>query len=763
MIVLCRRLITLVGLVAASIVLSSAPAHAKQIGIAFIEDGPDSASPRISELIVQELQPLLSRGDEIVPTFYAVDRANPEVMRSLSLAMANREVDFVISTGYIASQQIYSVNRFAKPTYLLRVLDPKLTGIPERNRVRNLRSYSVQNELTGVFARLKSLFNANRVAIVLPIERAGSQRNFGTAVASAASNVGITAQFLELDHSRDLGEQFKGVDAVILPPISASVEHESRLLQTLKRQRIPSYSVGGNRLVLAGALMSDTLEADARVLARRVALDLQLAISGESRTRGFRQLEPRKRTTINLDTARALDVDFAITEILSARVVQGINGDLPLGLLSALQLGLERNLDLRGQNEQFIIDKEQLTQAQASKGPQVAAQLDYARQGKTEPTRSTFGTLSLSQSIFSASNNGAIDVANLGLAASERLLEQKRIDIIQQTASAYFAGLQSQAQLETSLRDLALNRENLVQAQQRKRSGSGAGSEIYRWRAVIAASETTVLRAYTNNTTAQRQLAQVLNTRIDVPTTLADVDLDQPPFDLLHEGLAPYLQSTRMIDLLRRASADRAIEQSPQLKSVEISASINDSRLNTLNRSYYLPEVSVAAQAFRFNINEIPGSQNDWAIGVTAALPLWQSGARSSQRRQLTAQKALANTQVQSLKMALWANSGNAVNDLIANFRAIELSDLAERAARKSQQITQRAYKLGAASITELLDTQNEFRQAQDNANIARYQYLTAMVNFQALMGEMPMLKSGPEQQDWLSDFLATLGKKEKQ
>jgi len=698
-----RQPLWLIGAVAVLCCIATTTVSAREIGIAFIEDGVGEPEPRLSSLIVQELQPLLGSGNTIAPLFLGADEADPNLMDLMQQAASSASIEYIVATGFIGSQEIYRAPRYSKPTWFL--------------------------------------FKAKRVGIILPGAAVDAQRNIGGAVAAAAKSTGIEARFLALGSGFDGEVQLADIDAVVLPPVTISAQQRDSLLQTLLRKKIPSFAVGGDRMVLSGALISDTLDEDIRVLARRVALDLQLAISGESRTIGMRRLEPKKRTTVNFDTARALDIDFDLDEILTARIVRGNNNTLKLGFLSALEQATARNLDLRGQFEQLKIDQESLEQARAAKRPQLAAQVAGTLRGEQLPERDTLASVRLSQTIYSPSANAEVDVARLGLTVSEKSLEQKQLDIVQQTSAAYFQALQTQAQFETNLRDLTLNRENLGLA------------------AIIAASENAVLRAYTANTSAQSQLARLLNLRLQIPTTLADVDLDQPPFDLLHEGLEPYLKSTGKADRLREASAARSLAKSPQLESAQANIEIFDTSLRALKKSYYTPELSVTGQYSRF----LEGTANaagidvdgldDWSVMLTAELPLWLGGQRRSLIRQYSAQSALADTRLQSARLALWTNSGDAVNNLITNFRSIRLSNQAEAAALKSQKITQNAYRLGAASVTELQDTQNEYREAQDNAQIARYQYLTALVDFQALMGEMPMLEPGARQFEWLQEF----------
>ncbi len=752
-------LIRLLGSLAILAWFSSSPLNAREIGIAFIEDGASEPASRLSSLIIRELKPLLDHEDTLAPVFLGLAGNAAKLQDSLAAAIADPKIEYIIATGLIGSQELYLQSGYSKPTWALRVLDPGLTGIPVRDNTPNLHSYSTVNEITGVFNRISTLFQATRVGIILPTDIVDTPRSIGDTVIASARKSGITVQFLPLDFTTALDSQLPDMDAVILPPAITSAQELTDLLQVLRRKRIPGFAVGGDRMVISGALISDTLDEDERIFARRVALDLQLAIAGDSAGGSMRLLQPEKRTTINIDTARALDIDFSLDELLTARVVQGSNRILAPGFLSALELAIDRNPDLLGQFQQLRIDEESLQQARTARRPQLTTQLGHTRHGEQLPEQDSLAALNMSQILYSPSANATIRAEELGLDASQKALEQKQLETIQQTATAYFQALQAQARFDTTLRELALNRKNLILAEQRKASGSGAGADIYRWQAIIATSETATLQAYTSNTRAQNNLARLLNMRLQIPARLTDTDLNQPPFDLLHEGISPWLKSAGKAERLRQACAARALSQSPLLARAEAGIAINDTHIKALRQSYYIPEISLNAQYARHLDSSVTASgheldnQDDWSVMLKAELPLTLGGSRRSLGRQYAAQSALAETGLQSARISIWANAGNAVDNLVANYRAIELSAQTEAAALKSQQVTRNAYRLGAASVTDLLDTQNTWREAQDNAHIARYQYLTALVDFQALMGEMPMLESGAGQLQWLQAF----------
>ena len=738
-------------------------ASAREIGIGFIDDGDDGATAPLAELVIRELEPLLRGRDTVNPIrFQAGDGIrNPAQLHSL--AVSDPDVDYIVATGFLGSQEIAKQSRFGKPTYLLRVLDPTLTGAPDGSTARNVRHYTQVNLAVNVFERVRSLFGAERVGLLRPASVAGSTGELDAAIRVAAEGAGVTELvFVAPDFARDLAPQIPDIDALILPPIALPDAQLERVLLALQRKRIPSYAVGGDSMVRQGALISDTVAKDDRVLARRVALDLQLAITGQAATRGVQLLQSQKDTTINIDTARALGVDLSFDELTTARLVQrSLDQARSLEYLGALELGSELGLGLRDSRLQLAADRAALAQSRAVSGPQLAAQLSHTRRGEQLPNRDSLAVLSASQSLYSLTNNAAIATAELTVAATHIALDQATLDTVTSVSAAYFAALETQAQLASRLRDLTLNRENLNLAERRERSGSGSRADVYRWQSLIASSENAAQQAFTANLNAQSQLAELLNTRLQLPVTLADVTLDQPPFDLLHEALEPFLFSTGRAERLREATTSRALSRSLQVGSSENAIELTSVQLDAQRRGYYTPELSLSAQVSRYldssanTAGVTLDGESDWSASVTASLQLWDSGSRANRLRQLAAQRDQASVNLERTRTGLWRDSLVTVNDLIANFRAIAINAKAVEAAWKSLQITQESYRLGSATVTDLLDTQTTFREAEDNANIARYQYLNSLVSFQALMGEMPMLLSGTEQQQWLDSLVS--------
>ncbi|MGB0866240.1 MAG: TolC family protein [Granulosicoccaceae bacterium] len=730
---------------------------AASVRITFVQETNDSFAERMGERILEELKPLLPASTSVLSSKVEI-AAGQSVQGVFQSLQKDPSIDILVSLAFGVSGAWYHESKFPKPTFLLYLLDPELLGAAPRERVRNLTWYSSRNEVRDVFARLRELFQADSVAVLTNSTPVGF-KNMGAVLRRSGREAGVELQFVSLDMTSPLEAQIPAADAVLLPPLIASEKERRELFSLLRHKRIPSYVVLGERYVSEGALVSDTQSQDMRTLARRVALDLQSRIAGEGSGRSAVWLQQRPVTTINLNTARAIGVDFTVDELLSSRIVRDQEERQQLGFMEALAIADKRSFTLASQRSQLAIDKAALASARAERKPQISANLAYTRLGEQLPTDSSQATLSLNQVIYSAAVNASVNSAQIGLNGSFKSLDNQRLQTLANTAAAYFRALSTQAQMERQERALTLNEENYKLARKRRDSGSGTGADLYRWESIIATGKSSLIEAYTDNISAQAALLSAIDLRYPLPLALGEPESTLPPFDLLNESLAPWLDSVAKIDQLREYSVQRALLNSPELASSVATVGQAEVNLKALKRAYYTPELSLVGQASKYlDTSELASGEdldgdNDWQLGLQVNLPLWLGGARRASIDQVSGQRDQAQYQLQAQSAQLRANVIDAVNALVANRQVIAHNETAEASATRSLEITRRAYQLGSSSVTDLLDAQNTQLDAQANTRVARYNYLAALVDYQSLSGEMPMLMPGVEQRRWITEF----------
>ena len=127
----------------------------------------------------------------------------------------------------------------------------------------------------------------------------------------ALAALGINGTIIDVGPSIDLalGAVPPNVDAVFvgfLPRVSE--EDTERLIQALKRRRLPSYTVMGEEWVRRGFLTSAATDLVGRRIARLAALKVQRILLGEDPARIPVQFTRNARVSINMATARSVGV-----------------------------------------------------------------------------------------------------------------------------------------------------------------------------------------------------------------------------------------------------------------------------------------------------------------------------------------------------------------------------------------------------------------------------------------------------------------------
>ena len=91
--------------------------------------------------------------------------------------------------------------------------------------------------------------------------------------------------------------------------------------------------------------------------------------------------------------------------------------------------------------------------------------------------------------------------------------------------------------------------------------------------------------------------------------------------------------------------------------------------------------------------------------------------------------------QIASVQQSLERNLYDSVVDVSGRIANIELSRVSESAAEQSLELTEAAYANGAATITELIDSQNNYLQAQLASANALYNFIDSALRLERAAG----------------------------
>ncbi len=244
------------------------------------------------------------------------------------------------------------------------------------------------------------------------------------------------------------------------------------------------------------------------------------------------------------------------------------------------------------------------------------------------------------------------------------------------------------------------------------------------------------LRARVEYGNAQLALIQAQNDLRDAQANLGRA--------IQAEGLAtPVYDSTleaRVANLDSAALRSEARAAAPSVREAE--AAVAAARAaHGASRASYLPTVSVSggyswAAADNLSTQPFRGRYVDtWNFRLTATYPIFNGFQRETNVISADANVEAAEARLRDARLALDASLSQALNALEAASAQIDIARVSVQAAQEDLRLQRERYRLGAVTIIEVLASQANFDQAQVDLVRARYDYLVARAQVEALVG----------------------------
>jgi outer membrane protein TolC len=320
--------------------------------------------------------------------------------------------------------------------------------------------------------------------------------------------------------------------------------------------------------------------------------------------------------------------------------------------------------------------------------------------------------------LFTGFRRGAdVRAAKATGAAADATLVDARFQAKLNTTQEFFNALYS-AQLVT-VREAGVRRaeEQLKISVAKLASGSATRSDSLR-------SLVTLGTARLQLVTAQATLAQAeanLGRLIGVEMRVAAVDDSS------------FYQRVAAVD--EAALKAEAESRSPRVQSTEASRVAARAGLSAARSSYW-PTVSLSG-----NYNYNGSNRNDYDLFNNRSINLnlsWPIFNRFTRERNVTTQESnldVAEANASDARRQIQASLTTQLALLDAARVRIDITQISVRAAEEDLRVQQERYRLGAATIVELLTSQETLAQAEVDAVNARFDYLRAKAQIEALIG----------------------------
>ncbi len=318
-----------------------------------------------------------------------------------------------------------------------------------------------------------------------------------------------------------------------------------------------------------------------------------------------------------------------------------------------------------------------------------------------------------------------IDVAEENLRASEFGLRMKAEEIVDSAVSSYYDVLLSEERRRTAGLSLELAREVLEEVEARIETGAMAPVEIYKAEAEVAKREEALLEAEN----ALRDGLDLLKAVLGMEDLDTEVELTEPEPPLegppdLKESIASALSHRR--DLLQARSEKRRLElleryyRNQMLPDLELFGTVG---LNGLSGT---PSGSLDSL--------LEGRYRSWRIGLSLQIPLWR---RASKAEYLKAGYGVrrAEARLKELQQEVRLEVRRAWRELALWLKRIEAARKTRTATEKRLEAEEERFRIGMATLNDVLRFQQEYTDALFEERRARIEYLKALSRFDKAKG----------------------------
>jgi outer membrane protein TolC len=384
--------------------------------------------------------------------------------------------------------------------------------------------------------------------------------------------------------------------------------------------------------------------------------------------------------------------------------------------------------------------------------PQLSANLDYthADTDATDSEQAAFGSVVLRQQIYDDELRSAYRSSKQAYEGAELNRETERLDVLADAGQAFYGLALAQAQYRIVASDLRLTEDNLEMAKLRKDVGYSGREEVLRWEAVLAERRTALFRAAETVEAARIALNQVLGMDQGKRWTPAPPEIDPEVFPVFEGRLDGVFDDLSSVGQARRIVVDVALENAPELQSLDRSIEAQQIQVGQLRRRYYVPRVFAdAAYSEQITAPEGPIFPEDdtYSISVNAAYPLFEGGRRKADLGRARSDEETLHRERRLVAELIEQRARTALQRCENSFPRIKFGIQATRTAGENLELVREQYSQGTVNVTDLLDAQNQKLTADQFASSAIYEFMGDLVELQRAIAWFE-LDHSPEERD---------------
>jgi outer membrane protein TolC len=375
----------------------------------------------------------------------------------------------------------------------------------------------------------------------------------------------------------------------------------------------------------------------------------------------------------------------------------------------------------------------QLTSAAASKRqtvgswlPNISAGSGYSANSTTRFNENTQTFVDGSSESYSASLSGSIVVfeglsrfydgkaASADATAAQATLVNQRFQVTLQTKQAFFNALAAEELVRVSETRIDRALEQLKVAKEKLANGTATRSDTLRSSVEVGNARLQKLTAETQLATAEANLARLIGVEGSVKATRED-------------------RLIAIAEIDTTTIREEALAQSPAVYQAEAAARAAQAQ-HRASFGQYLPRVT-ASYSRSWAGSEFLDWNASWSARVSASWPLFNGFTRELNRTRSAVARDNARAQAEDTRRQVNAQLTQQLAALAAAQTRVEIAVASRAASDEDLRVQQERYRLGAATILDVLTSQINLDQAEVDVIQARLDYLIAKAQIEAIIG----------------------------
>ena len=747
--------------------------------IGIVSDGPCVECPEIVDLFKQEILAASALEFDIrIPADKTVDGnwTVSGVRQAIAQLLSDADVDLVIALGAVASNEVSKHRDLKKPVIAPFVTDADIQKLPHKGNASGIKNFNYINTLKSVdrsIQTFRDIVPFSRLAILADSFQIEAIPELSKLVRNLANEFTLDVNLIGVDTSAEaaLKQIPDSTQAVFVGSLFRLTAAEfQKLTDGLIARKLPSFALWGRDDVERGLLASMVPKASLQHLARSVAVNILDILRGEDAGTLPVAFSQGEQLTINMATARAIDIYPSLSVLTEADLLNEERLDIQrkLTLEQAVQEAIAANLDLSAADRNVVAGQQQVLQARSQLLPQVdigtkATLIDDDRAralSGANPERTWTGSATATQLLYSDKIWSNYSVEKYLQDSRTEGRDAVKLDIIEAAASAYLNVLRAKAIERIQKDNLKLVRANLERARVRVSIGIAGPDEVYRWETEIANSRQAVLDAESSRLDAMNALNRLLNRPQQELFIATETQLSDPLLVVSDKLFFNLVSKPKNFQIFRDFMVQEGLEIAPELSQIDADIAARERVLISAKRDYWLPTFSLKGNVTELFADGGVGTRDqaatglndtEWSAGVYATLPLFEGGAKGADLRKTREELAGLNIFRDATAQRIEQRIHNAVNKTRTSYPGIRLSRDAAEASHRNFKLITDSYARGIKSIIDLLDAQNLALVADQREANAVYNFLVDLMSLQRAVGKFGLFLSVQEREDWLN------------